>query len=157
MSKLEKKKRYYFKVEAYRTVSGITSNGEMSTVFQGATRTDRVTDVKKKSNSSSSVKISWKKQSGVTGYRISCYESSGALFSESYTTGNKNDFTVKGLEGGKTYKFRVSSYLTSKAGNSYGPMSKSISMTTKPEKVAELGASTTTRYMHIIQEQRRLH
>ena len=145
VSKLEKKKRYYFKVEAYRTVSGITSNGEMSTVFQGATRTDRVTDVKKKSNSSSSVKISWKKQSGVTGYRISCYESSGALFSESYTTGNKNDFTVKGLEGGKTYKFRVSSYLTSKAGNSYGPMSKSISMTTKPEKVTELGASTTTK------------
>ena len=145
VTKLEKKKRYYYKVVAYRTLSGSTYTGAYSDVFQAATRPDKVTGLKKKSNTATSVTVTWTKQSGVSGYEVACYDSKNNLVSKTCTTGNKNSLVIRELASGVTYKFKVRSYLTSKAGNSYGAYSASISMTTKPAKISRVRVSTTTK------------
>ena len=64
------------------------------------------------------VKLSWKKQSGVTGYQIFQYNAKTKKWSKVKTVSSKYDYAyIKSLKSGTTYKFRIRAYL--KSGKTY--------------------------------------
>lgn len=91
-----------------------------------------VAQLKKSSIKSTSVKLSWKKQSYVTGYEIQ-YTTGGKTVKKK-TGKNVSSFKLTKLKPNKKYKIKVRSY--KKCGSKdakylYGPSSKSVTVTTK--------------------------
>lgn len=75
-----------------------------------------------------SVTLSWNKVSGAKGYEIQSY-SNGKWTTKKHTTSART--TIKGLESGKTYKYRVRAYKTFAGRKAYSAASKSVTTRTK--------------------------
>ena len=92
----------------------------------------KVTKLKKTSVKATSAKLVWKKQSGVTGYKIYKYNTKTKKY-KLYKTIKKNTnyITVKKLKKNTTYKFKVRAY--KKSGNTviYSSYSKVLKVKTK--------------------------
>lgn len=138
---LTKKTKYKYRVEAYKYLNGVQYIGAKSEAFQVATATDKVEGIKVYKQTDSSVKVTWTKQKKVSAYEVSCYSKSGQLISVAYTNGNTNKLKYKNLDSGKTYVFKVRSYIASTGGKmSPGAFSSGAKTTTRPAKVATLRA-----------------
>lgn len=143
---LKKNTKYYFKVVASRTLNDTTYDGAESTKFQAATKPDKTEKVAKKNVTTTAIRLTWKKQSNVSGYEIACYDKSGKLIKKVTISENTNTIAVNKLKPGVTYKFYVRSYIkTASNAYVYGVYSSVVSMTTKPAKVSNLDASVTTK------------
>lgn len=70
-----------------------------------------VTDLKAGSQTTSSVKLSWTKAAGVTGYRVYKYSSSTKKYTKIASTSNTY-YTVKDLKAGTAYTYYVKAYKT---------------------------------------------
>ena len=146
VSGLKKNTKYYFKVVANRTLNDKSYDGAESTKFQAATKPDKTEQVAKKNVTTTAIRLTWKKQSGVSAYEIACYDNSNKLIKKVTTSGNTNTIAVNKLNPGVTYRFKVRSYIkTTSNAYVYGVYSSDISMTTKPAKVTNLDVSVTTR------------
>lgn len=92
-----------------------------------------------------SLKLAWTKQSGVTGYEVQKYDSKKKAWKAYKTiTSNTNSVTASKLTAGATYKFRVRSYKTVGKTKSYGAYSATLTTPTTPPTVSVKSAKITT-------------
>ena len=89
----------------------------------------KVTGVKVKKTTTSSVTLSWKKVTGAESYKV-YYTANGKKWKSVKTT--KTTLTVKKLTSGKSYKFKVKAF----ADKYYGPISNAVSTATRVKKVS---------------------
>ena len=137
-------KKYNFAVIAYRKFGNTEINSPVSRLYVGATSTQQVTGLKKGTFTSTKVALSWKKQSGVSGYQICTYDSKGKLINRLET---KNASLVKDqLKSASVYSFKVRSYnKTSSGAVAYGPYSTAVKLKTCPGKIKNLRISSVTK------------
>ena len=93
------------------------------------------------SRGTDSISLKWDKTPQATGYRIQVYRSSGWQIA-GYTT--DTTFVVKNLSSASNYSFRVRAYKAVDKVNYYGAYSSAIKHATKPAKVTELKAASST-------------
>lgn len=93
------------------------------------------------SRGTDSISLKWDKTPQATGYRIQVYRSSGWQIA-GYTT--DTTFVVKNLSSASNYSFRVRAYKSVDRVNYYGAYSSAIKHATKPAKVTELKAASST-------------
>lgn len=92
-----------------------------------------------------SLKLAWTKQSGVTGYEVQKYDSKKKAWKAYKTiTSNTNSVTASKLTAGVTYKFRVRSYKTVGKSKYYGAYSATLTTPTTPPTVSVKSAKITT-------------
>lgn len=92
--------------------------------------------------SSNSVKLTWGKTVGATGYQVYVYSQSKGEWIKK-TSSSTNFATVTGLSSGATqYKFKVRAY-TKDGKTLYGDFSSSVSVYTKPSTVSSLKAAAS--------------
>jgi fibronectin type 3 domain-containing protein len=103
--------------DSYKTVSAMTKLDKTSKIT--ATTTE------------SSVKLSWKKVTGATGYRVYQYNSKTGKY-ESIKTLTGTSYTVKKLKAGTTYKFAVKAYTKDDGSTIWASSSVSFKTCTKP-------------------------
>ncbi|MGN0484837.1 MAG: endo-1,4-beta-xylanase [Lachnospiraceae bacterium] len=84
---------------------------------------------KAKGITKSSVKISWSKQSGVSGYQLYYCDKSGKY--KRYKTTTAASVTVNKLKKSAKYKFKVRAYKKTSSGTLYGAFSNTCSIKTK--------------------------
>lgn len=92
-----------------------------------------------------SLKLAWTKQSGITGYEVQKYDSKKKTWKAYKTiTSNTNSVTASKLTAGVTYKFRVRSYKTVGKSKYYGAYSATLTTPTTPPTVSVKSAKITT-------------
>jgi C1A family cysteine protease/uncharacterized protein YjdB len=115
---------YKYKVRAYTTVNGKKVYGAYSSVLTTATKTAKPTlNVKALRKS---VKLTWNKVNGASGYEIymSKSKSSGYSLVKTIKKGKTVSYTKKGLTKKKTYYFKIRSYKTVAGVKIYSSYSK---------------------------------
>ncbi len=107
--KLDTGRTYYYKVRAYHTYStkkiysGFTTVKSIKTVLL-APQKSKATKVK-----STSIKVTWQKVSGASGYEIYSSTSKKGKFTKIKTTKSLS-YTKSGLKKGKTYYYKIRAY-----------------------------------------------
>lgn len=121
---LTKGKTYYYKVTA---VSG-GKESEFSKIVSAKACAPAPTSVKAAKSADGKAKLTWKKASGAEGYEIFMAESSGGKFSKikTVTKGTTIGVTKSGLTSGKTYYFKVRSFITVNGKKVYSGYSKTV-------------------------------
>ncbi len=141
-------KTYTVKVKSYdKPLIGKTKYGKEYSVSVKAVPA-KVTNFKATNLSGgTSVKLTWSKVSGATGYVVQQYKSKKWTNIKT-TTGTS--LTVKSLKAGTEYKFRIAAYYKYNSKNIYGSY---VSLTAKPTflatstiKVKDVGTKTATVY-----------
>ncbi len=106
-------KTYYYKVRSYKIINKKREYGSNSDIFAVSTRC-KTPVITLSSPKSKSVKVSWKKVSNATGYKIYRATSKKGTYKniKTVTSGNTLSYTNKGLSSGKTYYYKVRAYRT---------------------------------------------
>lgn len=106
----------------------------------------KTTGTKVSSRKTDSLKLSWTKQGGVTGYVVDKYDAKSKKW-KTYKTiaSNTNSVTVSKLTQSTAYKFRVRSYKTIGKTKYYGAYSSTFTTPTSPSKVK---VKSSTIYQH---------
>lgn len=86
----------------------------------------------KVSQTVTSLKATWSKVSGTTGYKVQLLNSKGTTLKTRYTKNLYYRFT--GLDDGKTYKIKVTAYKTIDSKKVYSLKNKTVTTATKPAK-----------------------
>ncbi len=121
---------YYYKVRAYKEVSGKKLFGDYSTVVSAVPKPVAPTNVKASVSSSTAVTVSWNKVAGASGYEVYRAESASGTYSklgEVSTTSRK----CPGLKTGKTYYFKVRAFTTVNGKKVYSNYSSVVSAVPK--------------------------
>ena len=80
-----------------------------------------------------SIKLSWSKQTGITGYKIYSYNYKKKKWEYVGKT-SSNSYTIKKLKAATTYKYRVRAYKTIDGTQYYGSYTSSIKTSTQTKK-----------------------
>ena len=137
-------KKYNIAVIAYRKMGKVEINSPVSKLYVGATNTSQVTGLKKGTFTSTKVALSWKKQSGVSGYQVCTYDSKGKLINRLETT--KGRAVREQLKSASVYSFKVRSYIKTGSGAvAYGPYSTAVKLKTCPGQIENLRISSVTK------------
>ena len=96
-------KKYTFAVKAFK--DGVAAKTFTKATLQTAPGT---TSAIKVGRGYTSIKLTWNKVSGATGYRV--YQAKSGKWVQVRKSGTTNTYTVKGLKAGKSYKFAVKAY-----------------------------------------------
>ena len=124
-SKLTTGKTYYYRVRSIdKTLLG-KNYSDYSSTIKGTPVPAKVTGVKS-SPTHNSVKLTWSKVSGASGYEVQVYSSKKW---KSYKTTEKTGLTISKLTIGKTYQYRVRAYKTVSKKKVYGAFSSTIKVT----------------------------
>lgn len=121
---------YYFKVRAYKEVSGTKYYGDYSTVVSVVPKIVAPSGVKAVSASATSIKVSWNAVSGMSGYQVwrSTSPDKGFVAVGSVTETSR---VCSGLMTGTTYYFKVRAYKESNGTKVYGEYSTVVSAAPK--------------------------
>lgn len=96
----------------------------------------KTTGLKVSTRKTTSLKLTWTKQNGVTGYVVQKYDTKSKKWKNYKTlSSNTNSITASKLTAGTEYKFRVRSYKTIGKTKYYGAYSSTLSTPTSPSKV----------------------
>ena len=120
--KLTTGKTYYYRVRAIDRGIFKDTNSDWSSKVTAKPVPAKVKTIKS-SPSHDSVKLSWSKVSGASGYEIQVYSSKKW---KSYKTTTKTSLTISNLTLGKTYQYRVRAYKTVSKKKVYGDFSSTI-------------------------------
>ncbi len=123
-------KNYKFKVRAYVIKNSKRVYGPYSSTLTASTEPDEVERLKASSVSKTSVKLSWSAVKRATKYQVYIYDSAKGKYVRK-TTVASTSVTIKGLEEGKTYKFKVRAYFKGAGGNTFGEFSDVLKVKTK--------------------------
>ncbi|MGN1195505.1 MAG: fibronectin type III domain-containing protein [Acutalibacteraceae bacterium] len=135
---------YKYAVSAYRTVSSKTYEGAKSSSVTAKTTIAKVTGLKVASATATSIKLSWTKVSGATGYKLYVYSNKQWVYKGKTTT---NSISPSGVKLGTTYKYAVSAYVTVSNKTYEGSKSSSVSakcVLSAPTTVKLTTATTTS-------------
>lgn len=93
------------------------------------------TGVKAKTQTTSSITLSWSKTTGATGYRVYQYSSSKGEYVLKKSVKGTTTYKVTGLKAGTTYKFKIRPYTKTEDGTViWGSYSSVLTTATKPAK-----------------------
>lgn len=115
-------KTYYYKVAAFKTVSGVRYTSPASAVLSVKTATKAPSISSYKNVKGKKAKIKWKSVSGASGYQLYMSTKKGSGYKRVYS-GTKKSYAVKGLKKGKTYYFKVRTYKKATGCNAYSSYS----------------------------------
>lgn len=126
---LSPNKTYYFKVRAYNSKTKET--GEYSSKVKIITTPSQVKKLKTSSVKTTSLKLTWSKVSGATGYQV--YRSTnGSSWTKVATVSSKNNYyNEKKAKKNTKYYYKVRAYRKSGGKTYYGDFSSTIKVTTK--------------------------
>lgn len=93
-----------------------------------------VSGLKVSSVKTSGYKLSWKKASGAKGYEVYRYNTKTKKYVRIASV-TSTSYTEKKLSSGKTYKYKIRAWQTSKSGKKYGKYSRVLTASTKPAQV----------------------
>lgn len=126
---LRSAKTYKFKVRAYELKGSKRVYGKYSSVLTSATDPDEVENVKVSSKDKNVVTLRWSKVPRATRYQVYLYDSVKGKYVRKVTV-KSNTATVKKLESGTNYKFKVRAYFKSNDKKYYGDYSDVFSVKT---------------------------
>lgn len=99
----------------------------------------KTTSFKVSARNTTGLKLTWAKQTGVTGYVVQKYDIKKKNWNTYKTiTSNTNSITISKLSPATTYKFRVKSYKTINNTKYYGEYSSVLNTPTKPKNATKL-------------------
>lgn len=131
-------KTYYYKVRAYRTVSGKKVYSAYTKVLKQKVQVSAPAITKVSSASYNSLKITWKKVTGANGYAVYRSTSANGKYTRIGTVKAKKkasySYTDKKRTCGKTYYYKVKAYRKSGGANQYGAASAAKSGYSVPAK-----------------------
>ncbi|MBQ7295602.1 MAG: fibronectin type III domain-containing protein [Clostridia bacterium] len=118
---LEPATQYKFAIKAYITHEDKVYKSGISKSYTTATQTNRVTVKTIDGKEDGTATLTWTKEEAATGYAIYVSDNGGKTFKKSVVIKDNNvcEGTVTGLEAGKIYLFRVSTYLDAGDHNVY--------------------------------------
>lgn len=121
-------KIYYYKIRAYRTVSGKKVYGGYSSVVSAKPVPGTVA-AKRSTVTYNSVKLTWAKISGASGYEVYRSGSKNGTYSRvtTLTSGNTLSYNNINLTTGKTYYYKVRAYRIINGKKIYGSFSAVLS------------------------------
>ncbi|MFP5114326.1 S8 family serine peptidase [Bacillaceae bacterium C204] len=102
---------YYYKVVAYTNVEGKKLVSPSSSIVSAKPGLKTPTSVKADKASSTSIKVSWSKVSGASGYKVYRATSKSGSYTKVKTT-TSGSYTNTKLTKGKTYYYKVRAYRT---------------------------------------------
>lgn len=123
-------KQYKFKVRAYDIKNGKRTYGKFSNVLLAATAPDEVENLKAVKRTQTSLKLSWSKEKRATRYQVYLYDASLNKYVRQKTVAS-NSVTIKDLEPGTTYRFKVRAYFKAGEKKYYGEFSDVLKVKTK--------------------------
>lgn len=126
---LSKATGYSYQIRSYRQIGGQKYYGVMSDTLYGATAPAKVKSLKATAKKSS-IKLSWKKSAGATGYIIYRYDTKSKKYKKLKTV-KTTSYTHKNLKKNTTFKYKVVPYKSYK-GETY--KGKAASLTAKTKK-----------------------
>ena len=116
---------YYYKIRAYRTVSGKKIYGSFSDIVSVKLIPNTVKGVKASSASYSSLKISWSKVSDASGYQVYRATSKNGKYTLVKTT-TGTSYTDTKRTTGTTYYYKIRAYKTVNGKKVYGSFSSVV-------------------------------
>jgi len=124
-------KAYYYKVRAYKTVSGVNYYGDFSAVKTCAPK--KPAGVKASALSGKKIKVSWKKVSAANGYEIYRATKEKGKYTKVATVENKKTVSITdtSLKKGTKYYYKVKAYRLIKGKKVYGSDSAIVSARAK--------------------------
>lgn len=139
-------KIYYFRIKAYKKAYDQKFSSSSTTI---KTVTEPSKPTLSYSVSTTSVKISWNKVSGATGYQVYMATSENGTYTKLATTSsNTTSYTKKGLKAGTYYYFKVRAMKDVDTTRAYGSFSK-LKTATKPLAVKNLKASAAKKSVNL--------
>lgn len=90
----------------------------------------KTTGVKAKAISSKTIKLTWKKTAGATGYEVYKYNKNKKKYVKVMTT-KKRSYKSTKLKASTTYRYKVRAYVSQDGKNYYGSFSKAVKKKTK--------------------------
>lgn len=132
-TKLNSSTAYSFTVRAYTTENGKNYLSPKYATFNTTTNPANITKVNFTS-SANSVKMSWSKVSGATGYRVYQYNTSTKKW-KAVANISGTSYTFKNLKAGTTYKFTVRAYKTLDGQTYFSPKYSTFTTSTNPATV----------------------
>lgn len=144
LSKLTNANSYSIKVRAYKTVNGQRQYGPYSATNTKHVMPSKVTGLKTKSRSDKSIRLSWNKKSGATGYKIYKYFKDSDSFKLIATVYGEDvtEYKLTGFNPGTCYYFYIKAFVTDDCGNKDGSKSDEITSGTRPKKPSVSRASS---------------
>lgn len=103
---------YYYKVRAYKTVSGTRHLGAYSAVANAKPALAKAKKVKAKRAGKQKIRVSWKRVTGATGYKVyrSTKKNKGFKAVKTIKKAKTVKYTTKKMKKGKRYYFKVRAY-----------------------------------------------
>jgi len=142
---------YYYKVRPYRTVDGSKVYGQYSTAVKQKVQPAPPAISSVKRTAYNKLKITWKKVSGASGYRIYRSTSPNGTYKKIATvrSSKKLYYTDKKRTCGKTYYYKVRAYKRGGGKNHYSSYSAYMAGRTTPAKTkfnskTQIGATSVT-------------
>jgi len=117
---------YYYKVRAYRTVSGTRVYGNYSSVVSAKPMPATPAGVKAARASSTGIKVTWGSVAGTTKYEVYRATSSDGTYAK-LGEASSTSYTNTGLTTGKTYYYKVRAYHLEGKTKVYGSFSSVVS------------------------------
>lgn len=135
---------YKFKVRGYNQLNSSKKNyGKYSAVLTVYTAPAQVKKVTFVEAGSDYISLSWKKQSGISGYRVYQYDTKGNLLKKYDTT--KNKYSCTSVTAGTTYRYQVRSFIEQADGTKLmGEFSDTLELKTAPGKTTKLSQSAAS-------------
>ena len=127
LKKLSSNKKYYIKVVPVKKTGSYTAEGVACKTITATTAVAAPTKLKAASTTKTSVKLSWKKVSGASGYEI--YRNGKKV--GTVKKGSTTSYTDKSLSRYTSYKYKIRAYKTVSGKKVYSDFSSQISAKTK--------------------------
>ncbi len=143
IKKLSAATTYKIKVRAYKTNDSSKFYGAYSKVLETCTVPSKPTKLKSSSETENSIKVSWKKVTRATGYRVYVYNNKKKTW-EKYKELSDTSIKISKLNAGDTYKIKVRAYKKQGSDKCVGSYSSVLETTTVPGKVSGVKASSQT-------------
>ncbi len=112
-------KSYYYKLRAYRTVSGSAVYSSYTAILSKEPLPATPSGLSLTRAGATSLKISWRAVSGATGYQMYRSSSENGSYSKIKTT-SSTSYTNTGLTTGQSYYYKVRAYRTVSGKNYFG-------------------------------------
>lgn len=115
-------------------------------VAEAAVKVNAVSNVKTKSASYNSIKITWKKAKGVDGYKVYRATKKNGKYKEikNINKAKTTSFTNKKVATGKTYYYKVRAYKKVSGKTKYSKYSKAVKGVALPDQVKGITAKNTS-------------
>lgn len=125
---LTKGKTYYYKVVAYVTSDGKKIESATSKVASVKVTSPTPTSVSATKSKRGVATVKWSKSAGASGYEVYMAKSSGGKYSlvKRIASGSTLSYKKTGLTAGKTYYFKVRSYIVVNGTKVYSPFTKVV-------------------------------